>query len=153
VSLTLSFSPVAGESPVAAVMSQLLVNLVTDNLTEYSYEAELAGLLYSLSSTPVGFQLSVAGYDDKIPILLRTVMESIRAFKPDPARFSVMLHHLQLKLQNLRLESPFMITDHWLRLIIKTGEWSRDRLLGAVSGNLKFLKRNARLILVRHHIN
>jgi insulysin len=115
-------------------MSQLLVNLITDSLTEYSYEAELGGLLYSLGAHSEGLQLLVAGYDDKIPALLRTLLEELRAFKPDPSRFIVMHRQLELQLRNLHLESPYLITDHWVKYIIKTGEWTRDELLEAIPG-------------------
>ena len=79
----------------------------------------MAGLRYDLSPHSGGLQLSVAGYNDKILLLLRTLMEKINAFKAEASRFSVLHQHLDLKLRNLLLEAPFLTTEHRLNICLR----------------------------------
>jgi insulysin len=58
----LSFiSPEAYTTPEAAVLTSLFTLLLTDYLNEVSYEAELAGLSFSVGNTAQGFLLSIRG--------------------------------------------------------------------------------------------
>lgn len=45
------------ESPRAAAMSDLVVRLVNDSLTEYSYAASVAELQYNLLASDTGFEV------------------------------------------------------------------------------------------------
>lgn len=130
----ISASPLVGNSASSSLISTLICNLLVDSLTEFSYEAELAGLRYSFSSNADGLQLSVAGYDDKIPALLYTLLEKLKHFEVDASRFSVKHHQLVLKLRNQQLESPYLMGDQWLKYLLKTGEWTREELLDAMPG-------------------
>ena len=54
--MTLDFqSPEAYGSPEQAVMTRLFASLIDDELSELSYDAELAGLRYSVSNSQSGF--------------------------------------------------------------------------------------------------
>lgn len=50
-------TPVCNESPRAAAMSDLVVRLVNDSLTEYSYAASVAELQYNLIASDTGFEV------------------------------------------------------------------------------------------------
>lgn len=45
------------EDPLSAALSELLVRLVNDSLTEYTYAAYVAELQYNLKATGLGFQV------------------------------------------------------------------------------------------------
>ena len=45
-----------------------------EELNEYAYDAESAGLSYHLAADQRGINLEVGGYNDKLPILLKTVL-------------------------------------------------------------------------------
>lgn len=47
------------DSPRAAELSELYVLLLNDSLAEYSYQAELAGLHYSVALSTTGFRVCV----------------------------------------------------------------------------------------------
>lgn len=51
---------VCNESARSAALSELVVRLVNDSLTEYTYAAYVAELQYHLKATDAGFQVSVA---------------------------------------------------------------------------------------------
>jgi len=49
-----------------AALSTIYEYCVVDKLTEYAYDAELAGLSYSIRIVPRGIKLSFGGYNDKL---------------------------------------------------------------------------------------
>ena len=44
-------------------------------MTSFAYDAEVAGLGYRLSHTTYGFKLTVSGYDHKLHVLFRKIIE------------------------------------------------------------------------------
>ena len=59
-------------------------------MNEATYDAHLAGLDYSMNSTRTGLLISFGGYNDKLSLLIKTVIEKLAAFKIDSARLKVM---------------------------------------------------------------
>ena len=59
-------TPDAYSSPKNAVLSQLFDICLSDSLDEYSYDATLAGLTFSLQVLPRGVRLTFGGYNDKL---------------------------------------------------------------------------------------
>jgi insulysin len=50
----------------------MYTELVNDALTEYSYDASLAGLDYSFGSYDRGVYLSASGYNEKVRLLTQS---------------------------------------------------------------------------------
>jgi len=69
---------------------RLYALLVTDALNEYSYDADLAGLTYSIEASSLGFYVSVSGYNDKHHVLLRDVLEKAKSLEVRAERLEVM---------------------------------------------------------------
>ena len=67
----------------------MLVDLVEDALSEIGYDATLAGLQYELANTTKGLELSVRGYNDKLPALLSTVVDMLKQVEIREARLKV----------------------------------------------------------------
>lgn len=65
------------------------MDLIDDALAEVTYDADLAGLSYSVTNQIEGLTVSVSGYNDKIPVLLRIVLEKIRNLQVQPDRLCV----------------------------------------------------------------
>ena len=61
--------------------------LINDSLDEFSYDANLAGLSYTLSYNHYGLAVSFSGYSDKIGFLMNKVFDKIFSFQVDPFRF------------------------------------------------------------------
>ncbi|CAK7342586.1 unnamed protein product [Dovyalis caffra] len=81
--------PFASSSPETEVLTDIFARLLMDDLNEYAYYAQVAGLYYSIDNTESGFQVTVVGYNHKLWILLETVIETMVNFKVKPDRFSV----------------------------------------------------------------
>ena len=114
-------------------MSHLIVDLVSDALTEYSYDAELAGLRYNMSPVDDGLEIIVAGYNDKIPVLLIKVLQTLQTFSTDPKRLAVMKEQLSLEYENFKMNQAFRIANYWAKYLITEKAWTKEELLSQVS--------------------
>ncbi|KAL7274797.1 metalloprotease [Rhizina undulata] len=83
-------NPLVDASPRNAVMSRLYCELVKDALNEYAYDAEIAGLDYTLSCHTLGLDIEVYGYNDKMSVLLEKVVTKMRDLEINPDRFRVL---------------------------------------------------------------
>lgn len=50
-------TPVAYESPESTVLAKMFARLLQDSLNEFSYDADVAGLGYTLNNSQTGFQV------------------------------------------------------------------------------------------------
>lgn len=83
-------SPAAYFDPLAAGLSRLFVNLVEDELSEFSYDASLAGLHFYLNSDQYGIGIWIRGYHEKQMVLLEKIVEKMVSLEPDPKRFEIL---------------------------------------------------------------
>ena len=90
-------SPIANTSTKASVMTRLFVDLVQDSLTEFAYDADLAGLRYDLGSTTLGLYMSLSGYNDKLHVLAQHVLEKIKNLEIRKDRLEVMKEQVRVK--------------------------------------------------------
>lgn len=118
-------SPVANSSARAAVMTRfvaiqlpaprsptdtlfrLFADLVTDSLTEFAYDADLAGLSYNFSHQSLGLYVALSGYNDKLHLLLRTVLERAKSLQVNPDRLAVMKDQVRWSRRTLSNDSLF----------------------------------------------
>ncbi|GAA6021682.1 hypothetical protein JCM11491_001357 [Sporobolomyces phaffii] len=100
-------SPAVDETAVASVSSRLFTELVRDSLNEYSYDADLAGLSYSFEQQGDGILLNADGYNDKLAVLLRVVVERMKGLKVDPKRFDIIVDQMRRLYVNFALEEPY----------------------------------------------
>ena len=70
-------------------MTAYVASLITDALTEFAYDADLAGLSYAIGEHSCGLNVTVGGYNEKAHVLLKRVLEKARTLVVDPHRFEV----------------------------------------------------------------
>ena len=58
-------------------------------MAEIAYDATIAGLSYTVSTTAAGVHIAVGGYNDRLPVLLRTVLEKLRSLEIRDDRLKV----------------------------------------------------------------
>ncbi|KAK3333198.1 Metalloenzyme, LuxS/M16 peptidase-like protein [Cercophora scortea] len=110
-------SPLVYATAENTVKSRLFTDLVRDALEEYSYDAELAGLQYSVSLDSRGLFIEVSGYNDKLPVLLEQVLITMRDLEVRTDRFTIIKERLTRAYRNWELQSPWtQIGDYtgWL---------------------------------------
>ncbi|OSD07763.1 LuxS/MPP-like metallohydrolase [Trametes coccinea BRFM310] len=91
--------------------TSLLVDLVDDALAEIAYDATLAGLSYSVTNQLEGLAVSVAGYNDKIHVLLHTVLEKLCGLQVQPERFNVIRENVQREYENFYMGQPSGLSE------------------------------------------
>jgi insulysin len=72
------------------VIFRLYSDLVNDSLTEFAYDAEVAGLTYNVVAVSTGLWISLSGYNDKMAVLSRHVVQKVKDLIVDPERLEVM---------------------------------------------------------------
>ncbi|KAK9368638.1 Metalloenzyme, LuxS/M16 peptidase-like protein [Lipomyces kononenkoae] len=100
-------NPITSASPENKVASRIFLDLVTDRLSAYAYAASIAGLSYTVRQTTDGTFIGLAGYNHKLDILLKKVLEEIRDFKVDPERFEVIKEKAQREAKNWHYSNPY----------------------------------------------
>ncbi len=114
-------------------MAQLYRRLVADSLNDYTYPALLAGLRYSLSAVPGGFQLGLSGYSEKQIELLDTVLERFTSLQIDPDRFAISKRELEREWRNFSNERPYTQTYSALTNLLVSSSWSPEDLASALA--------------------
>ncbi|KAF0917133.1 hypothetical protein E2562_016934 [Oryza meyeriana var. granulata] len=125
--------PLSSHSPEAVVSTSLFVDLLADYLNAYAYDAQIAGLFYSIYRTSAGFQVSVGGYNDKMRILLDAIMKHISNFEVKPNRFCALKETAVKDYQNFNFSQPYSQASYYLSLILEDQRWPLVEKLEALS--------------------
>ncbi|CAO1629238.1 unnamed protein product [Parajaminaea phylloscopi] len=126
---TLLRSPLIDATPANAVKSRVFVELVKDALTEYSYDAELAGLGYNIEAQADAFGISVDGYSDKLSVLLDHILKAVKNFQVDPARFEIVKDTVARGYENFRLEAPYQHANYYTSYLTVEKMWTPEEKL------------------------
>ncbi|KAJ4809129.1 Insulinase (Peptidase family M16) family protein [Rhynchospora pubera] len=125
--------PLANNSPEAEVLTSLFVSLLTDYLNDYAYNAQIASLSYSISSTATGFQVAVTGYNHKMRLLIDAIMMQIAQFEVKANRFSVFKETYLKEYENIKFSQPYSQASYYLSLMLYDQSWPSNENLEALS--------------------
>ncbi|KAH9896624.1 LuxS/MPP-like metallohydrolase [Cubamyces lactineus] len=106
-------TPLAYATPRLAMLTRLFVDLVEDALAEVTYDADLAGLSYSVVNQIEGLTVSVGGYSDKIHVLLGTVLDKLRGLQVHPDRLRVLKEKIQREYENFYMGQPSGLSESY----------------------------------------
>lgn len=120
-------NPLVYATPANHVKSKLYCELVRDALMEYSYDAELAGLDYSLYSNSYGIDIELAGYNDKMSVLLEKVLVSMRDLEVKPDRFNIIKERLTRTYRNAEYQQPFYQVGEFTRYLTSERTWINEQ--------------------------
>jgi insulysin len=126
-------SPFASDSSLHAVLTELYVQLVNEQLNEYTYPAHLAGLSYELYRHTRGFTVRISGYSDKQAVLLARIVETLAKLKVEPARFVVVKDDLAQRWRNSKKDQPYRQTTSEVTELLLHPYWTDDQRLRALS--------------------
>ncbi len=126
-------SPVASSSPEQDALTQLYVAMVNDELSEFSYPADLAGLSYSLYKHIRGVTIRISGYSDKQDILLRRIVAALDRPRLDPQRFEILRQDLVRNIRNRSQNAPYDRALDELRDMLIYPQWSDKAQLAAAA--------------------
>ncbi|KAH8696868.1 insulin-degrading enzyme [Phaeosphaeriaceae sp. PMI808] len=100
-------TPIIGITVRAQLTASLFINLVHDALDVQLYDANVSGLNYDMSSHSGGFEIDLSGYNEKLHILLETVLFQVRDLTVKEDRFRVIRDRMMDTLRNLGFEEPW----------------------------------------------
>ncbi|CAO2178017.1 unnamed protein product [Urochloa humidicola] len=124
--------PLSSHSPEAIISTDLFVDLLVDYLNAYAYDAQIAGLYYSIYLTSAGFQVSLGGYNDKMRVLLNAILKQIANFEVKPNRFSALKETNVKDYQNFNFIQPHSQASYYVSLILEDKKWPRAEKLEAL---------------------
>jgi insulysin len=96
---------------------------------EYSYDAEISGLGYSIVAHSLGLDVSVSGYNDKMPVLLEKVLVSMRDLKVREERFHIIKERLMRNFRNWDFQQPYHQVGTYSRWLNSEKGWVNEQLL------------------------
>lgn len=126
-------SPIIYASAENTIKARLFTELVRDALEEYAYDAELAGIQYTVSLGSRGLVLDLSGYNDKLPVLLQQVATTMRDLDIKEDRFEVIKERAVRAFNNWQLNSAYQQVGDYLNCLFS----ERDYLVEELSAELR----------------
>ena len=109
---------------------------MVDHLNEFSYDADVAGLGYSLSMDSDGLFLAAYGFNDKLHVLLAKLVQGMKHLTVKQERFEVVKDSLLRQLQNWKLNAPYDHAMHYTTYLLTTRQWTNEESEEALVGQL-----------------
>src|SRR5262249_43598068 len=121
-------------SPRDVAYANLYARLVLDALNTFAYPAEVAGLSYDIDVVPSGFLITVAGYNDKQPLLLHKVVDGFARLEPTTDKIVDYREELRRGWLNFVAERPYEQALASLTQVMVAGNWPPRQLADALEG-------------------
>lgn len=119
-------TPIASASPRNSLRNVMFIRLLNESLLDFAYDAEIAGLNYSVAAVRTGIEIIISGFNHKISILLKKVLDRLRNFEVDPSMFKI-LKEDQLQIYwNLHYSSPYEQITRYPYLLLAENGWHPD---------------------------
>ncbi|CAO1412986.1 unnamed protein product [Diamesa tonsa] len=125
-------NPIVYSDPINCNLTHLFVQLFKDQLNEYLYDAELAGIKLSVSNTTNGISMLINGYSDNQNTFLETILDKMFNFKVDEKRFDILKEQYLRGLKNFSAEQPYQLAIYYLAVILTEQAWTKLELIDAM---------------------
>jgi secreted Zn-dependent insulinase-like peptidase len=125
-------SPIAGNSARHAVLTDLYIKLVNDQLTKVSYPAQLAGVKYSLYRHGRGYSVKLSGYEDKQHELLTPILAALRQTDFDDGQLELVKAELRRDLENIGKTPPADQLIGELYRLLMNPAWTEQEQLAEI---------------------
>ncbi|KAJ1309144.1 hypothetical protein OPQ81_004817 [Rhizoctonia solani] len=146
-------NPICDATPRHSLLSRMFVELVKDALTEFTYDAELAGMKYSIVCNGGSFVIVSEGYNDKLSVLVEHVLEKVKGILISQDRVTVIKEQLQQEIENFYLTQPYTLSDYYTDYFLRETCWTpRQKLAELDFVTLADIQYHARELLARIHI-
>ncbi|NXW60485.1 NRDC protein, partial [Eurystomus gularis] len=116
-------SPLIQQSAQNIVLFDTFVNILSHNLGEPAYEADVAQLEYKLVAGEHGLVIRVKGFNHKLPLLAQLIIDYLSDFSFTPAVFEMITEQLKKTYFNILIKPETLAKDVRL-LILEHGRWS-----------------------------
>ena len=91
-----------------------------------------SGLYYSLKPTKFGFHLTAEGFSEKMPLLIKTIAESLYTSAVSQETFKTVIEIHRKGLQSCSSEPLKNQSKYLLNTFLSANTWTREQRLGAL---------------------
>ncbi|KAH7012102.1 peptidase M16 inactive domain-containing protein [Microdochium trichocladiopsis] len=126
-------TPLVLASAANFVKARLFTNLVTDAVEDYAYGAGPTGLSYIVSLDSRGMFVEVSGYKDKLPVLLKAIMVTMRDLEIRDDRFEIAQERANRSFQDSELLQPYKQVSVYVRCLTLQHLYHVEELVQAAS--------------------
>jgi insulysin len=127
-------TPITHVTARVLLMCTLYRELVNDALVEYSYDADISGLVYDFSNHISGLSVTVSGYNDKLHVLLEKVLLSVRDLEIKQDRFDIIHERMTRSFRNWDYGQPFHQVGTYSRAFKNDKGFMNEELLKELEG-------------------
>ncbi|MGI9316838.1 MAG: insulinase family protein [bacterium] len=143
-------SSAANSTAQEAVLSEILVRLINDELNTETYAARLAGMRYSLYRHSRGISVRVGGYQDRQTELVRVILGAISDPVIEQDRMELVKAELKRELNNSLKERPSSQTIHEIyRLLVKPYWTEAEQIAEIDSVTVEVLNTHAKNLIAQ----
>ncbi|XP_039667966.1 LOW QUALITY PROTEIN: nardilysin-like [Perca fluviatilis] len=128
-------SPIIQKSPENLVLFDLFVNVLAHTWPSRAYEADVAQLEYKLVAGEHGLVVRLKGFNHKLPLLLKLIVDHLAEFRADPGVFNMFSEQLKKTYFNILIKPERLGKDVRLQ-ILEHSRWSVIQKYQAVTKGL-----------------
>lgn len=122
-------SPITSLTPLNVAMTRIYVDLIEDSLNTYAYDADIAGLGYSVSESTQGLVIELNGFNDKISVLLEKVLLAVRDLDVKEERFNVAKERVRKAYKNFDYRDSHQQTTAFSLMLMSERSWVASQML------------------------
>lgn len=100
------------------VLTDLYIKTVREHLNPVSYQAQLAGLDYSLAQGHASLELSLVGYSSKAASFYQEILNALQTASPTETEFELYKQSLRQQYENFAKNSPLQQSNELLQSVI-----------------------------------
>ena len=113
------------------VLAGLFVEMIREQLNEFSYPATLAGLGYNIYRHQRGIGVRISGYNDKQAVLLETVMRTMKEPDFNEPTFDRLKRRYIRSINNRQKNDPSRLAINGVVNSLRLASWTNEQLLAA----------------------
>lgn len=118
--------------PSIVIASRLWSSCFLDSISEYLYDARLAELSFQFDLSARGMQLTLTGFNDKLPEFLSSVVKLLKEFRPEEKNFLRFKDVLRREFQSWKTQQPYSHASYYANLASENYQFEIDSLTAAL---------------------
>ncbi|KAI7693124.1 hypothetical protein SSS_03344 [Sarcoptes scabiei] len=122
-------NPIVYANPCNVNINSLFVMMFQDSITEFLYDAQLAGLSVRISNAIYGLNLEFYGYNQKMEVFFQNILDKLVNFEVDSERFEILKEKYVRNLKNYPTQPLYYLASYYLKLMTSEYSWSYDELI------------------------
>ncbi|KAI8458009.1 Metalloenzyme, LuxS/M16 peptidase-like protein [Phakopsora pachyrhizi] len=126
-------NPIINSNCINSLKSHFVTKLLKETLSEQLYEAHLAGLTYEVGTSWDSIIVNVDGYNEKLHLLMETVLEGLKNLKVDPKKFKLVKDEAERRWKNFVLEGPHSHASYWMNALLSHTHYSYEQKLQEIN--------------------